>query len=545
MNPSISKLMMERTQSGSSGSQPDEAADIAKSLPSTTSTASTFKLPRGVKDEKGRAKSRAYLQQCLQEIAYLTSDSTLNPLGVRNGAGDAPTDTSLPSRPSLTVPDVPSMNPTSSEGSEGTAISGFVAEELASDSLKHQTAAEPSRVTPSSTTVVEEKHSHEPISRVQPPTSVPDVQLWHPKGTMSAHFSSVRALAYDASGQGLFTASDDCTIKYWHLPTNDKASASASVTTSITNAEKWEHLMTLRGHEKGVKSLVFSKRLNRLYSAGEDGRILQWDIPADTPESDKSISSPLLPTSFVKTEQGTQSLALFPSNGQDDALLASVCAQGQIQLWFTDDQMSPRLFMQWDYFGTEPSEEAQKERQAMASMPVPTSITKCPADVKACVVAFNNGVIRFFSLTNGRAIKSLTSPSSTAPANVVVGHPTLPSIAAGYEDNYIHLFDLETGSAVLSLHAHDDGITCLDIDPSGLTLVSGSHDCKIRFWDVRYRGNNDTDAVESHPSYSAVCFQEILAHQSKAQEGVLAVLYHPALPLVATAGADGFVHLYG
>jgi striatin 1/3/4 len=77
--------------------------------------------------------------------------------------------------------------------------------------------------------------------------------------------------------------------------------------------------------------------------------------------------------------------------------------------------------------------------------------------------------------------------------------------------------------------SHLDGVTSLSIDSSGFSLVSGSHDCSVRFWDLLG---------------SRACVQEITTHREKAREGVLCVQYHPSLPFMASAGADGVVKLY-
>lgn len=77
--------------------------------------------------------------------------------------------------------------------------------------------------------------------------------------------------------------------------------------------------------------------------------------------------------------------------------------------------------------------------------------------------------------------------------------------------------------------AHLDAVTSLSIDRAGFSLVSGSHDCSIRFWDfINTRS----------------CIQEIQNHREKAHEGVLEVVFHPALPFMASSGADGSVKLY-
>ena len=77
--------------------------------------------------------------------------------------------------------------------------------------------------------------------------------------------------------------------------------------------------------------------------------------------------------------------------------------------------------------------------------------------------------------------------------------------------------------------AHLDAVTSLSIDAPGFALVSGSHDCSVRFWDILG---------------SRACIQESTTHREKAREGVLDVEFHPTLPIMASAGADGVVKLY-
>jgi striatin 1/3/4 len=123
-------------------------------------------------------------------------------------------------------------------------------------------------------------------------------------------------------------------------------------------------------------------------------------------------------------------------------------------------------------------------------------------------------------------------------------------LVTAHEDKFIRLFDLATGlSCVLlvflyfslilfsgqcthSMLAHLDGVTSLSIDAPGFVLLSGSHDCSIRFWDLR-----------GSLLGSKACVQEIAMHREKAREGVLDVKFHPSLPFMASSGADGVVKL--
>jgi WD40 repeat protein len=68
---------------------------------------------------------------------------------------------------------------------------------------------------------------------------------------------------------------------------------------------------------------------------------------------------------------------------------------------------------------------------------------------------------------------------------------------------------------------HLDSVTSLSIDPTGLILVSGGHDCSIRFWDL---------------TGSRTCLQEISSHRYKSnQEGVLDVKFHPSSNLSSSS----------
>jgi len=156
------------------------------------------------------------------------------------------------------------------------------------------------------------------------------------------------------------------------------------------------------------------------------------------------------------------------------------------------------------------------------------------ADLKKVAVAYQNAVVKIFDIESGKELSRLKSDMTYdgTPAtqiNRIASHPTLSLLVTAHEDKYIRIFDITTGQCTHSMLAHLDGVTSLSIDASGFSLVSGSHDCSVRFWDLL--GNRG-------------CVQELTTHREKAREGVLDVEFHPSLPFMASGGADGVVKLY-
>jgi len=66
------------------------------------------------------------------------------------------------------------------------------------------------------------------------------------------------------------------------------------------------------------------------------------------------------------------------------------------------------------------------------------------------------------------------------------------------------------------------------VDQHGLYLISGSHDCSIRLWNLE----------------SKTCVQEITAHRKKFDESIFDVAFHPSRPYIASAGADALAKVF-
>jgi WD40 repeat protein/beta-lactamase regulating signal transducer with metallopeptidase domain len=62
------------------------------------------------------------------------------------------------------------------------------------------------------------------------------------------------------------------------------------------------------------------------------------------------------------------------------------------------------------------------------------------------------------------------------------------TFAVALADKTVLLLDVATGATRLTLHPHDDPVTCLAFSPEGKTLATGSQDRTVRLWDLSGAG---------------------------------------------------------
>ncbi|KAJ7632250.1 WD40-repeat-containing domain protein [Roridomyces roridus] len=346
-------------------------------------------------------------------------------------------------------------------------------------------------------------------------------KVWKPKRTLRNHLDAVRALAFHPHELSLATGGDDCTVKIWRMDVSGLASSASRPTTEI------EPQLTLRGHSAAITRLIHAPSKQLLYSASLDSSIRVWALPSPSHTTYAPYDETRARGELIGHTDAVWDLALV----RDESTLISCGAEGTVKVW---DVSGPSgggsLKLTWAWSGLENADELQEDMDA----PGATAVEALKVDLKKVAVAYQNAVVKIFDIENGKELSRLPTDISYdgTPAtqiNRIVSHPTMSLLVTAHEDKYIRIFDILTGQCTHSMLAHLDGVTSLSIDPAGFSLVSGSHDCSVRFWDLLG---------------SRACVQEVTTHREKAREGVLDTEFHPSLPFMASAGADGVVKLY-
>lgn len=328
-------------------------------------------------------------------------------------------------------------------------------------------------------------------------------KTWSAKYTLRSHFDGVRALAFHPADPVLITASEDHTLKLWNLHKTVPAKKSASLDV--------EPLYTFRGHTGPVLCLTMSSSGEQCYSAATDGAIHAWAIPSFPLDPYDSYESSVLATKLTGHTDAVWRLVCHP---QREHLLSS-SADGTLKLWSTRTNSLVHTY--------------SSEQDG-----IPTSCDFVRDESDKMVAAFTSGHCVVFDLETGKPVTRLESTQDIAVPEVgrhiyrAVCHPLLPITMTAHEDRHIRFYDNNTGEAVHSMVAHLDAVTSLAVDPNGLYLLSGSHDCSIRLWNLD----------------SKTCVQEITAHRKKFDESIFDVAFHPTRPFIASAGADGLAKVF-
>lgn len=335
-------------------------------------------------------------------------------------------------------------------------------------------------------------------------------KTWNAKYTLRSHFDGVRALAFHPTEAALVTASEDHTLKLWNLQRTVPAKKSAGLDV--------EPLYTFRAHTAPVLCLAMgAPRTEELYSAGLDGTVRVWNMPPPAADPydpyDPTVQAALL------TDHTDAVWSLASAHGR----LLSASADGTARLW-APRAARPLLATLRADASASVSASASASSAATPAPLTPAAADFADAGARAAVV-YRDGTLIIYDLETGQVVLRVSCESA---ANRVRSHPTLPLVVTAHEDRHIRFWDGVSGRLAHAMVAHLDAVTGLALDPNGLFLLSGSHDCSVRLW------NLDTKT----------CVQEITAHRKKFDESIFDVAFHPLRPYIASAGADGLAKVF-
>uniref|UniRef100_A0A6Q2X1G6 Striatin N-terminal domain-containing protein n=1 Tax=Esox lucius TaxID=8010 RepID=A0A6Q2X1G6_ESOLU len=309
-------------------------------------------------------------------------------------------------------------------------------------------------------------------------------KTWNPKFTLRSHFDSIRGLAFHPVEPVLITASEDHTLKLWNLQKTAPAKKCAALDV--------EPIYTFRAHRGAVLCVTMSSTGEQCFSGGVDGTIQSWNTPNPNIDPYDSYEPSVLRGALLGHTDSVWGVVYSASHQR----LLSCSGDGTVRLWNAAD--------------TSPALAVFNERGELG---IPTSVDLVCSEPAHMVSSFSTGEIGLFNMETRQLVLKLDKTGEPGkPAGI-----STPLTSKRVMWKCIH-----------SMVAHLDAVTSLAVDPNGLYLMSGSHDCSIRLWNME----------------SKTCIQEFTAHRKKSDEAIHDVAFHPTKCYIGSAGADALAKVF-
>jgi WD40 repeat protein/tRNA A-37 threonylcarbamoyl transferase component Bud32 len=260
-------------------------------------------------------------------------------------------------------------------------------------------------------------------------------EVWDLRATVGIPGTVENAVSISPSGRMVATASSDGTIRLW----------------DCTNGELLQNLskplgMFGVGHRGEATAVVFNSDGKALFSSGEDGQLIRWDL--DDYSHHQSLKLPV----WTAT-----SLLMLP-----DQILAIGAGDGQIHLWSLAGKPA-----------------------AIDLIHHQDRVNVLTLDVKAqqLISGSNDQTIRIWSLPSGRLSQTLTAPNASITA--LTCHPQDGRIISGDSRGQVQVWNRQRPEVGLLLAKAPSAITAAVISPDGHWLAAGFEDGTLPLWDLQ------------------------------------------------------------
>ncbi len=275
-------------------------------------------------------------------------------------------------------------------------------------------------------------------------------------------------------------------------------------TEKATNDEEYN---SLKGHTGAVRSLVYNSKGDKLYTAGADGRVIQWDMTNNKGDH-RTI------------QQNRNTILRAMAISSNDKWLA-VGAESYIQLLDLNSTRSPVILRAHsdDIWAVAFTNDGKYIISAGADSSLykwdigtqsSTLIAKTPSNIKGIAVSPDDSYI-LVGTEGGKLIKMMLQ--GEAPEEIIDEDPQNPIyavaishdgkvIASGDLSGTVYLYDALSPekTKLQTLSGHDARINDLKFSPNDNRLASASYDGRIQLWDTK-NYNESPIVLDDHTSW--------------------------------------------
>jgi len=252
----------------------------------------------------------------------------------------------------------------------------------------------------------------------------------------------------------------------------------------VYSTSSWEHVSTLSGHKKAVRSIAYSPNGDQIVSGSADRTARLWNVESRT--------------------------CLYTLTGHNGAINGVAFAPCGGTVASASDDKSVRV---WD------AETGECQLTLTGHVGQVDAIAYSPKDH---LIASGDYLLRLWDVKTGVRLHALRDTITTVRA--IKFSPRGDRVVVGTRDNAIQIWDVETGTCIRVLTGHTDLIGSVAISPQGDVIASASDDKTIRIWDAE----------------TGACRQVLTGHSGFIQ----CVVFSPKEDRIASCDTENIVRLW-
>eukprot|EP00484_Ammonia_sp_Unknown_P001755 CAMPEP_0197022148 /NCGR_PEP_ID=MMETSP1384-20130603/3050_1 /TAXON_ID=29189 /ORGANISM="Ammonia sp." /LENGTH=578 /DNA_ID=CAMNT_0042450123 /DNA_START=56 /DNA_END=1792 /DNA_ORIENTATION=+ len=360
-----------------------------------------------------------------------------------------------------------------------------------------------------------------PMARAEPVVQLGQPQAFKlqlaPSITLRHHLDSVRTLCLNDDESVLISGSDDGTIKLWDLSKVPAGSGTGGA--DDMNNERLPIPITFRGHLSAVNTSCIMPNSNTLITGSFDSNVYGWKLPANggVLMEMPSLSSLRL---FEMTEHRDIVWDIAPNYSLP--LIASISADNTMKIYNIETQQ-----LQLNYAF---DEKVMKDKYLGQ-----TSIKWNNFKSQKLCISTVSGHIVLFDVEKQRILSEIIDTKQDCyTINRIYSDDNLNSnlIYCACDDSRVRLFDINNEKCIISQKVHTDSVTAMVIHSSTSSILTASHDCRLRVWDFKVNKFSCIQDLEPQDT-----------HTQKWNEGILAMTFNNRYKWLFSGGANG-IKLY-
>jgi U3 small nucleolar RNA-associated protein 12 len=301
---------------------------------------------------------------------------------------------------------------------------------------------------------------------------------------------------------------------------------------AVHGSEKSVELWRMRSESEIKKGLARKRRRRREKLAASKGTEAAEGLEAEDGDeniADADVSDIFVQHLIVRTSGKVRSVDWATSSASKDLQLVVATTNNQLELYTIKGKQK----------GSKTKEEDVPDYNRALSVELPGHRT----DIRALAISSDdkmlasaaNGSLKIWNIRTQACIRTFECGYALCCAFL----PGDKVVVVGNKSGELELFDVASATLLESVTAHDGAIWSLQVHPDGRSVVSGSADKTVKFWDFKIVQEQVLGTTRTTPKLKLVQSRIL-----KVPDDVLSLRFSPDAKLLAVALLDNTVKVF-